>query len=695
MKVPIRVYNRFLDLEGEIDTYQSLQFGRSYHGVADFELHVNRYMHDAQRLNKGDIIALGKQSNKAAIILTKETALDENGKETENFKLTGYTLDGLMSRRLTVPNNMSHDRIKGNAETVMKHYIMNHFVNPIDPNRKMPHIEVSPNLKRGPFIEWESRYKNVAEELENISIKTGLGWGIFTNFKTKKLIFDVFEGNDLTQGNPYGSNPVFFSPEFETIKSQSYVDSDKDLKTVGYVGGQGEGTERKIVTVGHNTGWDRIETFIDARDVGESDEEELTPGEIEKLLKERGKEKMSEMITLRSLEAEILTPVKNISPFQYEKDFDLGDKVQVVNKSWGLTMEAPITEFKEIHEPSGFSLEATFGRSRPTIITKIEDKFDELDGVEKQELPAQIAVDAKKYTEDYAEKQIPSQPTPPGDPAQGDKWVDTSVIPNQMKLYDGENWNAVKGEKGDRGPQGPNIVDTSTSIGANWLVASHIKSLNGLNVNDQFIVDDAGNAEFGGTLKADIGIDTKNITIRRPDGAIALINGMAKQDFLISGFDPVHTTAGLWQGDSGPPQQVASTIEAVGTWLMGDIGLMRGDPQQGLIDVRDADGYVFYQIYEYTHTCRYLIVHVDCLTDESGMQMKIATHNPYNGETPIYDAKHWPYNSTRSAHTFKIDLGVPTYRVRNFAIKVINKDVSDTMKKVKFRIYKMYQTDFA
>ncbi|GGJ62082.1 Gp37-like protein [Virgibacillus salexigens] len=478
MKVPIRIYNKFLDFEGEIDTYQSLQFGRSFHSIADFELHVNRYMHEAKKLTKGDIIGLGKQANKAAIILTKEIALNENGKETENFKLTGCTLDGLMIRRIIVPpSHTAYDRKSGNAETVMKHYVMNHFVNPVNPDRKMPHIEVAPNQKRGAYIDYESRFtKTVAEVLEDISIKSGLGWGIFANFKTKKLIFDVIEAKDLTQGNPYGYDPVFFSPEFDTIKSQSFVDSDKDLKTVGYVGGQGEGINRQIITVGSKTGWDRIETFIDARDVGDSEDKEQSPEEIEQQLIERGQSKMSDMETLRSLEAEIKTPVKDVTPFQYEKHYDLGDKVQVVNKSWGLTMEAPITEFQEIHEPTGFRLEATFGRSRPTLISKIKDKFNELDGIEKQELPAQIAVETRKYTDqevykeeqerieqskenleasknftkDYAEKKRVESSTEPED--KDVIWVDTSDPDNVVWKI----WSEAEGKwkAGPGGPQG-------------------------------------------------------------------------------------------------------------------------------------------------------------------------------------------------------------------------------------------------
>lgn len=412
----LRIYNRFLDLQIETDSYQSLQFKLSHHGIGDFELHINRYMHGAEHFKKGNIIALNKQGNKVGIIISKEIALDENGKATENYKITGETMDGVLNRRTTVPPvHTSHDRKSGNAETVMKHYIDKHFVNPANESREIDILEIAPNQNRGSQIEWESRYKNVGEEIEKISLETGLGWGVFVNFNTKKLIFDCFESKDLTQGNPQGYSPVFFSPEFETIKSQTFIDSDAEYKNVGYIGGQGEGVERKVIELGSASGWERIETFVDARDVGTEDEEleeELTGEEIEEMLIDRGKKKMKEMETLFSLEAEILTPVtrksyeythegylhpaqptgkykpkqQQITPFQYEKDFNLGDKVQIVNKSWGLTMDTPIVEILEIHESGGFRLEATFGETRPTLTSKIKNEIDDIRSIERQEL---------------------------------------------------------------------------------------------------------------------------------------------------------------------------------------------------------------------------------------------------------------------------------------------------------------------
>lgn len=141
-------------------------------------------------------------------------------------------------------------------------------------------------------------------------------------------------------------------------------------------------------------GLERYETFIDARDISGEEEEmpvegtELTPDQQERarqLLTERGAQKLAEMETQLSFEAEILTPVKSASPFVYEEDYKLGDRVPVYNEKWGVTMDTRITEFKEIHEPSGFVLEATFGPAQPTLLKKIQEKFSELENIEKQE----------------------------------------------------------------------------------------------------------------------------------------------------------------------------------------------------------------------------------------------------------------------------------------------------------------------
>jgi hypothetical protein len=576
--MPIRVYTPYMDLLHETDNYLSLQFMPKFYDTGNFELHINHYMEGAEHFQKNNLIMLNKRNDKVMIIRHREIALDENGKASENWRITGTTLDGILNQRITIPPaHTAHDRKSGDAETVMKHYVEKHFVNPDDPDRKIDHIEIAPNLHRGGHVECESRFKDVDKEISTISKQSNLGFVMYADMVRKKWIFDVVEPRDVTQDNPTGLPPVFFSPDFQTIKSQQFVDSDINYKNYGYVGGQGEGTEREIVSIGNSKGLERIETFIDARDVGSSEEEELTPEEIKDMLIERGQQRLDQLSTAFYLEAQILTPTINENsgrfalktPFEYEKDFRLGDIVEVFNKKWNITMDAPITELREVHEPGGFLLEATFGEAIPTLIKRIKSEFDKINGVEQQELPVQVAVRklaeanqytneklteeekarieqakanleaAKEHTEEYAEKVIPEQPTEP-DPTQHQKWVDTSVKPPQMKLWDGEAWTAVKGEKGEQGPQGPNKVDETTEIGPNWFVVEYIKSLYGLNINNQFVVDDNGNVSLGNdrvSIKAggtDAGINIKNGAFSLEDDTSSMKYNVAMLPNLIN-----------------------------------------------------------------------------------------------------------------------------------------------------------------
>src|SRR5699024_5300061 len=261
----------------------------------------------------------------------------------------------------------------------------------------------------GEKITWESRYRNIANELNDISVRTNVGWGVYVDFETRMFVFDVFQAKDLTKGNDEGNSPVFFSPEFDSIKSQRFIDSEADYKNVAYVGGQGEGVERRVVQLNEDVGWERYEEFVDARDIGDKDEEtdeELTEEEIDQLLAKRGTEKLADLGRLLSLEAEIITPIANRSTFQYERDYDLGDKVEVYNRSWGLTMEAPIVKVTEIYEEGGFTLEATFGEDRPTFLTKIKRRFDRLEGVDMQEAPDKVAVKRMNESKEHTDQEI-------------------------------------------------------------------------------------------------------------------------------------------------------------------------------------------------------------------------------------------------------------------------------------------------
>src|SRR5699024_626592 len=630
MNQPIRVYTPDMTLLDETDNYISLQFMPKFYDVGSFELHINEYVEGSEYFQKGNIIVLNKRFDKAMIIRHREIQLDESGRASENWKITGVTLEGILDKRVTIPpSHTSHDRISGSAEKVMKHYVDNHFVNPNESKRKIEQIEIAPNRNRGEYVKWESRYKNVSEELSKIAKQGNIGWVMYADMERKKWVFDVVEPRDDTKDNKEGLQPVFFSPDFSTIKSQSFVDSNTNYKNVGYVGGQGEGVDRKIIKLGDGEGLERSEVFIDARDVGSEDEEEeekeLTDEEIEQQLIERGQEKMREFETTFYLEAQILTPsihgrentFSMSTPFEYEKDFRLGDTVEVFNKKWRIKMKAPITEFKEVHEHGGFTLEATFGEAQPTLITKIKEKFDEMDGIEKQELPAKLAVMRMKEAMGYSDQRITEEEKARIKQAQENlalslqkaqqakdesvqyineytydrhtidakdssvyqdstyysdrvAQVEAQLAEEQAKAYaDGKvtqeeqaRINAVqqalneakadaeqksglaerraveyadtnKTDKREvidtinRSPE-TTLIDFPRLKIENEIEAKHIKSLAGLNINDQFVVDSNGNVSIGNDSTT---IDREGVTVK--DGSFLLEDDTTRNPYSV------------------------------------------------------------------------------------------------------------------------------------------------------------------
>lgn len=378
MKKPIRILSLNMDILGEIDNYESMFFNRSWHGIGGIELRINRYKKYADTITKDNLILIGTDLNKVFIIKHREIELDENGKITENWLIKGYALKSIVAQRITMPPvHTAYDNRSGNAETVMKHYVNNNLVNPVDPRRKIPQLVIAHDLQRGMQMTYASRFKNVAEEMSTLSLASGLGWDVTLDIANKKWVFDIAEGLNLIAGQSVNP-PVIFSPQFESLKSLQYTQSELNYKNVAIVAGQGEGVERRVIEVGNYAAINRHEVFIDARDIAETgeDEQPLPVEQVVQALTDRGQQNLNELIQEEYLEGQILTN----SPFVYQKDYDLGDIPTIQNKDWGVTMDARITDIKEIYETSGFSIEATFGNNRPTLIQKIKQELSQISG---------------------------------------------------------------------------------------------------------------------------------------------------------------------------------------------------------------------------------------------------------------------------------------------------------------------------
>ena len=357
---PIRILSPALELLGEVDNYLSLTFYRSYHSPGEFQLVTNRKVQNADQLEINRLIMLGADPLKTGIIRHKEIKAGERGEEMLTIK--GYELGVILSQRITIPPvGQAHDILEANAETVMKHYVRRNCLQ--IPGMEFLFLAIGDDQQRGINLKWQTRYKNLADELEQISRLTNLGWYIYPDFNLKKWIFDIYNGRDFSVSQNINP-PVIFSPEFDNIKSQEFIDSLIGFGNYAIVAGQGEGAKREIVMLGSkDTGLDKHVIFVDARDIENPVD-----------LPARGEAKLAGHKRVLSFQSEVLPT----GPFQYGKDWDVGDIVTVQNKDWGIAMDVRIAEVEEVYEVSGFKLNVTFGKNTPTLIQKLKSTLQEM-----------------------------------------------------------------------------------------------------------------------------------------------------------------------------------------------------------------------------------------------------------------------------------------------------------------------------
>ena len=175
-----------------------------------------------------------------------------------------------------------------------------------------------------------------------------------------KFIFRLYTGVDRSYEqieNPY----VIFSPSYENLLNSNYLESDKNLKTVCLVAGEGEGSARKTAAAtakgGAKTGLDRRELFVDARDISQTvDDKTLTDAEYSDQLVQRGVEKLSEYTSIKSFEAEAETTQ---SVYEYGSDYSIGDIVQMANE-YGNSARSRIIEVVRSESETGYSVYPTF-----------------------------------------------------------------------------------------------------------------------------------------------------------------------------------------------------------------------------------------------------------------------------------------------------------------------------------------------
>lgn len=345
----IRVYNSALYRIGQLENETSLIWTRKCFEPGTFELHAPITDRNLSLLSKGNIVSYSGAKEAGTI---EDLELEESDIKNE-ITAKGRFLSSYMDRRLIKTTY----NFNGRAEDAM-FGLYDYCV-------AIPLVEKAAKKGFTERIQFQATMKNLLLYQTKIAKSSNIFFRFRPDFVNHKIIFETYKGTDHSVAQNTNKR-VIFSEEYNNLKNVIYKYNDQALKTYAVVGGAGEGSERKYVTVGGGSGLNLREVFVDARDLQQGD---LSTADYEATLKQRGYDELNKDIVAESLESETEPSIN----FQYKEDYDLGDIVTVRKKKWGLYTNQRITEIQEVYEYGVGYIVPTLGSPLPETIDWRDD----------------------------------------------------------------------------------------------------------------------------------------------------------------------------------------------------------------------------------------------------------------------------------------------------------------------------------
>jgi hypothetical protein len=202
--------------------------------------------------------------------------LDSSGDIIFNFYGVGFT--ELLDRRITIPPVGLDVSFKSDvSETVIKSFVDEQCVNPVDPHRIIPGLTIEPDLGRGEPVSYSARNTILQTVCTRCSQDGDIDYGIVGGNPLLGGTVGTFEfqtrplwGDNRAIWNFSGNPPTVFDVFFGNMSIPIFSTNSSEEKNVVYVGGQGQGANRLIIERELSSGtslspWNRREDFADAR----------------------------------------------------------------------------------------------------------------------------------------------------------------------------------------------------------------------------------------------------------------------------------------------------------------------------------------------------------------------------------------------------------------------------------------------
>lgn len=347
------VLGKDFQLTGVVDMFMSFIWTERYAALGDFELVLPLESPALEFLTKGSYLFIN-ESDRTMLVDTIEIETDVDSGNTVIVK--GPSIEDFLDRRV-VWNWFAGNE---NLQTSLGRLLDENVINPSDTDRKIDNFSfVSSTNPEITALTVETQF--FGESVLEVVMKTycepnSLGFRLLMP-TPGSFNFGLYAGVDRSYSqllNPY----VVFSPEFENLMNSKFISSNKLLKTVSLVGGEGEGSARKKTNVaakgGALSGLDRRETYTDAGSVS-SNTDEIPETDYTAQLKQKGREKLAECVEVSAFDGEVEAELM----YEYNTDYFLGDIVQLENE-FGFSAPTRVVEYIRTEDSSGTKNYPTF-----------------------------------------------------------------------------------------------------------------------------------------------------------------------------------------------------------------------------------------------------------------------------------------------------------------------------------------------
>ena len=340
------ILDKSFDQIGVVDYSKSVIWTKRYYELGDCQVYVSASVTTLELFQKGYYIM---RHDDEMICRIESIEIDTDEENGDFLIVKGYDCKKFLNQRII----WNQTNFNGTVENFIRKLITDNIVNPAIAERKMSNFKLGVSNGFTETIDEQVTYDPLDEKVREICQAYGYGSKVTFDPDTKTFVFNVYKGVDRSYGQTV-NDYVVFSSEFDNIISSKYLSDSSNIRNVALIAGEGEGVDRKRYIYGTASGLDRHELFVDAKDVSSKTDEGVTINYNE-ALKARGIEKLAEYGTVTAFEGEV---EPNYS-YKYQKDYDLGDIVQVKN-DYGVEANARITEVIESYDDNGYSVIPTF-----------------------------------------------------------------------------------------------------------------------------------------------------------------------------------------------------------------------------------------------------------------------------------------------------------------------------------------------